>query len=147
MFNTRISPFRFVVAVLLLLSTTKNDPTTGVFAWTTSSIHARSSSGIGSIARTRHLLFMGEGETEIFQGTVKWFDNTKGFGFITRESDGEDIFVHQTAIQAEGFRALEDGASVEFQVQVVDGKTCAAQVTGPGGEKLKRGFAYKKRDD
>jgi len=83
----------------------------------------------------------------IDKGTVKWFDTKKGFGFITRETDGEDIFVHQTSVQAEGFRSLDDGASVEFQVEVSeDGKTKAISVTGPGGTPLKRGFAYKKRD-
>ena len=46
-------------------------------------------------------------------GTVKWFNDAKGFGFITSE-DGSDLFVHFTAIQANGFRSLPEGASVEF---------------------------------
>jgi CspA family cold shock protein len=49
------------------------------------------------------------------QGTVKWFNNAKGFGFIARQN-GEDIFVHHTAIQAQGFRTLEEGQMVEFNV-------------------------------
>lgn len=50
------------------------------------------------------------------QGTVKWFNDTKGFGFI--ESDeGYDIFVHQTAIQADGFRSLSEGQRVRFDVE------------------------------
>ena len=49
------------------------------------------------------------------QGTVKWFDNVKGFGFIEREG-GKDVFVHHTAIQGEGFRKLEEGQRVEFIV-------------------------------
>jgi cold shock CspA family protein len=84
----------------------------------------------------------------IIKGTVKWFDTKKGFGFITRDDGGEDVFVHQTALQAEGFRALEDGASVEFQLDTAGkgGRTTAVKVTGPQGEPLKRGFAYKKRE-
>jgi len=49
------------------------------------------------------------------QGTVKWFDSIKGFGFIERES-GNDVFVHHTAIIAEGYRNLEEGQRVEFTV-------------------------------
>lgn len=49
------------------------------------------------------------------QGTVKWFNDSKGFGFIQRES-GEDIFVHFRAIQGEGYRSLQEGQKVEFIV-------------------------------
>jgi len=48
-------------------------------------------------------------------GTVKWFNDAKGFGFITSES-GEDVFVHFSAIQGNGFRTLTEGAAVEFEV-------------------------------
>ncbi|GAC1410513.1 MAG: cold-shock protein [Actinomycetota bacterium] len=48
-------------------------------------------------------------------GTVKWFSDEKGFGFITPEN-GEDVFVHHTAIQAQGFRTLKEGQAVEFEV-------------------------------
>ncbi|MEJ2633827.1 MAG: cold-shock protein [Calditrichia bacterium] len=54
---------------------------------------------------------MAERET----GTVKWFNESKGFGFITREK-GEDVFVHYSAIRSEGFRSLEEGQRVEFTV-------------------------------
>ena len=84
-------------------------------------------------------------DAEIYKGTVKWFDTKKGFGFITREN-GDDVFVHQTALQAEGFRSLDDGASVEFQIEVAEGREKAASVTSAGGKPLKRGFAYKKVD-
>jgi len=50
-------------------------------------------------------------------GTVKWFNDAKGFGFITQEGGGEDVFVHHTAIQAEGFRTLAEGQKVEFEVK------------------------------
>jgi CspA family cold shock protein len=48
-------------------------------------------------------------------GTVKWFNDAKGFGFITMEG-GEDVFVHFSAIQAKGFRTLAEGSQVEFDV-------------------------------
>ena len=49
-------------------------------------------------------------------GTVKWFNDTKGFGFITPEGGAKDCFVHQSAIQANGFRSLAEGDRVEFDV-------------------------------
>jgi CspA family cold shock protein len=49
-------------------------------------------------------------------GTVKWFNDAKGFGFITQDNGGEDVFCHHTAIQAEGFRSLAEGQKVEFEV-------------------------------
>jgi len=50
------------------------------------------------------------------QGVVKWFSDAKGFGFIQQE-DGPDVFVHHTAIQAEGFRTLAEGDRVEFDTK------------------------------
>jgi CspA family cold shock protein len=49
-------------------------------------------------------------------GTVKWFNATKGFGFITPESGGDDLFVHQSEIQVQGYRELTEGQRVEFEV-------------------------------
>jgi CspA family cold shock protein len=56
------------------------------------------------------------------KGTVKWFNATKGFGFIQRES-GDDVFVHYSAIQDEGYKTLDEGQEVEFEV-----------VAGPKGD-------------
>jgi cold shock protein len=49
------------------------------------------------------------------EGTVKWFNNDKGYGFISRAS-GDDVFVHHSAIQAEGFKSLNEGDRIEFEV-------------------------------
>ncbi|MDF2675802.1 MAG: cspC [Bacillota bacterium] len=49
------------------------------------------------------------------KGTVKWFNAEKGFGFISRE-DGDDVFVHFSAIQGDGFKSLEEGQKVSFEV-------------------------------
>lgn len=49
------------------------------------------------------------------QGTVKWFNNSKGYGFIQRAT-GDDVFVHHSAIQGEGFKSLAEGEAVEFTV-------------------------------
>jgi CspA family cold shock protein len=53
-------------------------------------------------------------------GTVKWFNGSKGYGFIAPDNGGEDVFVHYSAIQAAGYRNLDEGDRVEFSVE--DGK-------------------------
>lgn len=49
-------------------------------------------------------------------GTVKWFNDSKGFGFLTRDDGEKDVFVHHSAIQTQGFRSLSEGQRVEFDV-------------------------------
>jgi cold shock protein len=51
------------------------------------------------------------------QGTVKWFNETKGYGFISPDEGGADVFVHFSAIDASGFRTLEENQRVEFDTQ------------------------------
>ncbi len=49
-------------------------------------------------------------------GTVKWFNDSKGFGFIAPDDGGDDVFVHHTGIQAEGFKSLSEGVKVTYEV-------------------------------
>jgi CspA family cold shock protein len=57
-----------------------------------------------------------EGEIKLSKGTVKWFNEKKGFGFITPDDGGEDLFIHHSNIAAQGFRSLQNGQAVEFEV-------------------------------
>ncbi|QQR80074.1 MAG: cold-shock protein [Deltaproteobacteria bacterium] len=63
------------------------------------------------------------------RGTVKWFNDSKGFGFITPEEGGKDLFVHHTNIVSEGFRSLSEGQQVEFEVGQGPKGEHATQVT------------------
>ncbi|MCH7589455.1 cold shock domain-containing protein [PVC group bacterium] len=62
------------------------------------------------------------------QGTVKWFNSSKGYGFITREQ-GSDVFVHFKAISGDGYKSLEEGQKVEFTVAEGDKGLQAQDVT------------------
>jgi cellular nucleic acid-binding protein len=71
-------------------------------------------------------------------GTVKWFDSTKGYGFISPANGSSNVFVHQSDIHAPGFRSLAEGEEVEFVVEEQgNGKVKAAVVTGPNGDIVK----------
>lgn len=62
------------------------------------------------------------------RGKVKWFNDAKGYGFIAQDSGGDDVFVHFSAIQMDGFRTLAEGQAVEFELQSGDKGPYAAQV-------------------
>lgn len=65
-------------------------------------------------------------------GTVKWFNNTKGFGFIAPADGGEDVFVHFSAIQGSGYRSLDEGQNVSFEVEQGPKGLQATQVSVTG---------------
>jgi len=62
-------------------------------------------------------------------GTVKWFDDRKGFGFIEPDGGGEDVFVHFAAVQGEGYKTLEEGQQVQFEIVQGDKGLQAANVS------------------
>ena len=72
-------------------------------------------------------------------GTVKWFNSSKGFGFITPDDGGEDLFVHQTEIKSEGFRTLQEGEKVGYEPIEDKGKMKAVNVTSTDGGAVKGG--------
>ncbi|MBT8471988.1 MAG: cold-shock protein [Marinicaulis sp.] len=61
-------------------------------------------------------------------GTVKWFNATKGFGFIEPDEGGKDVFVHITAVQAAGLRGLDEGQKISYEVSEQRGKLSAADL-------------------
>lgn len=63
------------------------------------------------------------------KGTVKWFNDGKGFGFISQENGGPDVFVHHSAIGGDGFKTLAEGDTVEFEVQMEAKGARASNVT------------------
>jgi len=70
-----------------------------------------------------------DGGKTVATGTVKWFDERKGFGFIEQETGGEDVFVHFSALQGEGYKTLDEGQQVQFDIVQGDKGPQAANVT------------------
>ncbi len=62
------------------------------------------------------------------QGTVKWFNPTKGFGFITPDAGGNDVFVHISAVEASGLQGLNEGQKVEYEITESRGKEAASDL-------------------
>jgi CspA family cold shock protein len=67
-------------------------------------------------------------EIHMATGTVKWFNPTKGFGFIQPDSGGSDVFVHVSAVQKAGLRTLNDGQKVSYELAAEKGKTSAVNL-------------------
>jgi cold shock protein len=76
-------------------------------------VHRRPTVGTGSAGDRSHR----RRSTTVAQGTVKWFNGEKGYGFITPDGGAPDVFVHFSAIQATGYRSLEENQRVEFDIQ------------------------------
>jgi len=87
------------------------------------SLHRRSFLEIETLAGLARLLCCSWGKFEMATGTVKWFNDAKGFGFITPDGGGEDLFAHFSAINMPGFKTLKEGQKVSFEV-----------TTGPKGK-------------
>ena len=77
------------------------------------------------------------------KGKVKWFSNVKGYGFLEKEGGGQDIFVHYSSIQSEGYKTLEAGEEVSFEIVQGDRGPQATNVirTGKAGQKPEKGGA------
>jgi CspA family cold shock protein len=72
-------------------------------------------------------------ETTMATGTVKWFNDSKGYGFITPDDGGEDLFAHFSAIQMNGFKTLKEGQKVAFDVVSGPKGKQASNITNGGG--------------
>jgi len=71
---------------------------------------------------------IGQGEVQLSTGTVKWFNSSKGFGFINQDNGGEDLFVHHSEIKSNGYASLNEGQKVEFEVGQGKKGPCATNV-------------------
>jgi len=68
-------------------------------------------------------------------GTCKWFNTSKGYGFITPDDGSSEVFVHQSSLHCDGYRSLQEGEAVEYDIERGnDGRLKACNVTGPGGK-------------
>jgi cold shock CspA family protein len=85
-------------------------------------------------------------ETSLLLNECHRFNTQKGFGFITPDDGSSEIFVHQTAIQVQGFRSLAEGEPVEYKMITEDGRTKAVDVTGPGGADV-QGAPFQPKSD
>ena len=72
--------------------------------------------------------FSSESDAAMATGTVKWFNTTKGYGFIMPQDGGKDVFVHITAVQAAGLRGLDEGQKVSYEVTMERGKSSATNL-------------------
>jgi cold shock CspA family protein len=99
-------------------------------AWSSSWLGAMAAvaAAVGYVAGRGHIMALFP-----VTGTVKWFNATKGFGFIAPDDGSADVFVHQSNINCNGFRTLDEGSKVEFDVVTDNGRSSATNVSAPGG--------------
>jgi len=72
---------------------------------------------------------LASGEEHVAKGTVKWFNESKGFGFISPAGGGEDLFVHHSQVKTEGYASLTEGQTVDFEIGQGKKGPCATNVT------------------
>jgi CspA family cold shock protein len=80
---------------------------------------------MGRMASPSFLVFESMGRIDVATGTVKWFNATKGFGFIQPDTGGKDVFVHISAVERAGLSSLNEGAKVSYEVVANRGKESA----------------------
>jgi CspA family cold shock protein len=113
-------PISFAGASVLAHNVDQRSSSSAVVGWSgtrSSAVLLRSSSrrlDLRPIGATPHFYFLGH--KDMATGTVKWFNDSKGFGFVTPEDGGKDLFAHFSAIQGQGFKTLKEGQRVNFDV-------------------------------
>src|SRR5881409_3059702 len=88
-----------------------------------------SAPAVVAVKRLSRSQFTTRRRTDMATGTVKWFNDDKGFGFVTPDEGGKDLFVHHTGINASGFKSLAEGAKVSFDAEAGDKGPKAVNVT------------------
>tara|TARA_R110002111_G_scaffold235560_1_gene296796 strand:+ start:363 stop:629 length:267 start_codon:yes stop_codon:yes gene_type:complete len=80
-------------------------------------------------------------------GTVKWFNKTKGYGFICPEDGSEDVFIHVTVLEKTGMRYLEEEQTVKFETEIKNGRLRAVNIEVEGGTPLGTSTSFDEADD
>ena len=90
--------------------------------------HLSRTFSLNNLRDSRFAAFFGPRSTEVSAGTVKWFNDSKGYGFISPDEGGEDLFVHHSEVKTEGYALLNEGQKVDFEVGEGKKGPCAVNV-------------------